>query len=143
MPPDPGPAAGGGSGEGLLTMPAVRRHHRHDLVPLLDREQPAERPAVSRLAAALPFGRGAFRRTGAWGGSDEGGREEFAEVRPRQASRSRMRSRWARISAWAAHGVAAQISGGGGSSVSSMDWGIRRHRPSRNPLVPGGPERLR
>ena len=44
----------------------------------------------------------------------------MAEVWPRRASKSRRRSRWATISAWAAHGVAAQISGGRGRPVSPM-----------------------
>src|SRR5438477_655743 len=45
------------------------------------------------------------RCAGAWGGSDEGGREELAECWPRRASSSRMRSRWATINAWAAAGA--------------------------------------
>jgi hypothetical protein len=40
-------------------------------------------------------------------------------------------------SAWAAHSVAAQISGGRRKSVSSMDLGIRSHCPSCNPQLPG------
>src|SRR5712692_4812822 len=59
-----------------------------------------------------------------------------------RVSSSRMCSRWATISAWAAHGVAAQISGGRGRSVSSMDRGIVRHRPSCNARLSGGSERL-
>ena len=55
-----------------------------------------------------------------------------------RTSNSRIRSPWARISAWAAHGVAAQISGGRGRAVSSIDRGIRRDRPGCNPLLPGG-----
>jgi hypothetical protein len=54
MPPHPGPAAGGVFEEGLLTMPTLLWHYDHDLVYLLDRQQPAAGPAMSRLAAALP-----------------------------------------------------------------------------------------
>jgi len=53
-----------------------------------------------------------------------------------------MRSHWAAISAWAVFRVAAQISGGRGRSVSSMNWGIRRRHPPRKLQSQGGPERL-
>jgi hypothetical protein len=42
--------------------------------------------------------------------SEDRGREDSEDRRPRWASRSRIRSRWARISAWAAHGVVARVS---------------------------------
>ena len=66
----------------------------------------------------------------------------MAEFCPRRASSSRIRSCRARISAWAALGVAAQISGGRGASVSAIDRGIRRRRLVRKPLSQGGAERL-
>src|SRR6266849_4079153 len=61
MPPRPAPTWSFGAREGLLTMPTVLRHHGHDLVHLLDRQQPAAGPTVSGLAAALPSGRRRFR----------------------------------------------------------------------------------
>ena len=70
--------------------------------------------------------------------SDEGGREELDEAWPSRASSSRMRACRATISAWAAAGVAAQISGGSGGAVSSIDRGIRRPRPGRNPRLSSG-----
>ena len=42
-------------------MPAPLRHHGHDLVDLLDRQQRPERAPVSRLAAPLPAGWERFR----------------------------------------------------------------------------------
>jgi hypothetical protein len=68
----------------------------------------------------------------------DGGREEFDEFCPSPASSSWMRSCRATISAWAASGVAAQISGGRGRSVSSIDRGIRRNRLGCNPRLAGG-----
>src|SRR3954468_24690278 len=65
---------------------------------------------------------GAFGRTGAWGGSEEGGREELDESWPRRASSSQTRACRVRISVWAAAGVASQTSGGRGRTVSSMPW---------------------
>ena len=56
LPPRPTTTAGCGARERLPTVPADRRDDPHDLIHLLDRQQPAERPAVSRLAAALPSG---------------------------------------------------------------------------------------
>jgi hypothetical protein len=44
MPPCPTPAWRFGAGEGRLTMPTALRHHRHDLVHLLNRQQPAAGP---------------------------------------------------------------------------------------------------
>src|SRR5439155_26641582 len=81
---------------------------------------------------------GAFARAGAWGGSDEGGREELAEVWPSRTSSSRMRACRATISAWAADGVAAQISGGRGGSVNCIDRGIRQPRSGCNPQLRAG-----
>ena len=69
-PPDaarPGPATGCGLGKRLPTVPAALRDHRHDLVHLLDRQQRAVGPAVSRLAAALPAGGRRFRARGCLG----------------------------------------------------------------------------
>src|SRR5829696_394965 len=68
MPPDPAPPAAGGLGQRPLTVPTDLRSDHHDLVHLLDRQQPAEGPAVSRLAAALPAGgpRPALRRDVPW-----------------------------------------------------------------------------
>src|SRR5215212_1339215 len=99
MPPDPAPAWHFGAREGLLTMLTALRHHGHDFVHLLDRQQCAVGPPVSRLAAPLPAGGGAFGRGGAWGGSDEGGRDELDESCPRRASSSRTRSCKATFSA--------------------------------------------
>ena len=59
----------------------------------------------------------------------------MAEFWPRRASKSRTRACRATISAWAAAGVAAQISGGRGGSVEFIDGGIRPHCPSRKPPV--------
>ena len=142
MPPDPAPTAGCGLGERLPTVPAALGHHGHDLVHLLDRQQRAAGPAVSRLAAALPAGRRRFRPRWCLGRVRRGGTQELDEFWPRRASSSRMRSRRAKISAWAAAGVTAQISGGRGKAVASMTRGIRRHRASRKRGAPGGPERL-
>src|SRR5262249_34947639 len=80
---------------------------------------------------------GAFGRADAGGGSDEEGQEEFAEVWPRRASRTRTRSGRTTISAWAADGVADQMSGGRGRVVSSIARGIRRHGPGCNPQLAG------
>ena len=55
------------------------------------------------------------------GGSVDGGREEFEEFWPSRASSSRTCARRLVISAWAAHGVAAQIAGGRGRAVNSID----------------------
>src|SRR5262249_8272802 len=81
---------------------------------------------------------GVFGRAGVWGGSEEGGREELAEVWPSRASKSRMRCCRATIRAWAAAGVAAPMSGGRGSSVSATDRGIRRDRLGCNPQLASG-----
>src|SRR3954447_1006894 len=56
MPPDPGPTAGAVFDKRLLTMPTLLWHHDHNLVHLLDRQQPAAGPPVSGLAAPLPSG---------------------------------------------------------------------------------------
>src|SRR5829696_6974000 len=56
MPPDTTTTGASTFGKRLLTVPAVLRLDRHDLVYLLDRQQPAAGPAMSRLAAALPSG---------------------------------------------------------------------------------------
>src|SRR5438067_11929653 len=53
-----------------------------------------------------------------------------------------MRACTATISAWAALGVAAQISGGRGGSARFIDGGIQPRRLSRKPLSQGGAERL-
>src|SRR3954471_10469537 len=87
-PPDaarPGPRGGLGFRERLLAMPAPLGHHGDEFIHLLNRQQAAVRPAVSRLAAALPTRGGAFGRAGAWGGSEDGGRGELADVWPRRA----------------------------------------------------------
>jgi hypothetical protein len=53
MPPDPALTAAGGFRKRLPTMPAALRHHHHELVHLLDRQQRAIDPTVSGLAASL------------------------------------------------------------------------------------------
>jgi hypothetical protein len=63
MPPDPGPAAGGGLGKRLLAMPAPRRRHGDEFIDLLDRQQGAECPAMSELAVRWP-GRYHWRQGG-------------------------------------------------------------------------------
>jgi hypothetical protein len=52
MPPDPA-AAGWGLGQRLPTVPAVLRDDNYHLIHLLDRQQRAEGPTVSGLAAAF------------------------------------------------------------------------------------------
>jgi hypothetical protein len=55
MPPHPTTAAAGGFEKRLATMPAdLGDDDRHDLIHLLDRQQRAAGPTVTRLAATLP-----------------------------------------------------------------------------------------
>jgi hypothetical protein len=61
MPPRPTVTSGFGARERLPAVPADSRDDPHDLIHLLDRQQPAERAAVSGLAAALPSGRERLR----------------------------------------------------------------------------------
>src|SRR4051812_21506179 len=56
MPPDPDTTAAGGFGKRLSTVPAALGYYGHHLVHLLDRQQPAEGPAVPWLAAPVPSG---------------------------------------------------------------------------------------
>ena len=66
----------------------------------------------------------------------------MAEVWPSRASSSRMRPWRVRMSAWAALGVVAQMSGGRGGSAHFIDGGIPRRRSSRKLVSQGGAERL-
>src|SRR5437016_2351240 len=72
------------------------------------------------------------------GPTTDGGGEEWEAGWPSWASSSRSRSRWATISARAAAGVAAQISGGRGCSIGSMPKGIRRRRRPASPALQAG-----
>ena len=64
MSPDPATTTASGFGKRLPAVPADLRYDPHDLIHLLDRQQPAERPAVARLATALPAG--GRRRRARW-----------------------------------------------------------------------------
>src|SRR5688500_652602 len=69
----------------LLTMPAALRHHRYDLIHLLDRQERAEGPTMSGLTTALPASGRRFRprrraeRVHRWG--TRGIRRGLAELR--------------------------------------------------------------
>jgi hypothetical protein len=54
MAPDPATTAAGRFRERLLTMPTALRHHCHDFIHLLHRQQRAASPRVPGLATALP-----------------------------------------------------------------------------------------
>ena len=56
-----------GAGSPARAATAALRHHRHDLVHLLHRQQPAVHAPVARLAAALPACRRPFRPRGCRG----------------------------------------------------------------------------
>src|SRR3954469_25490785 len=92
MPPDPGPTAGAVFDKRLLTMPTLLWHHDHNLVHLLDRQQPAAGPPVSGLATPLPSGGRRLRARRGLGWIRRGGREELVEFCPSRASSSRTRS---------------------------------------------------
>ncbi len=82
MPPHPGPGWSFGARETLLTMPTVLGHHGHDFVHLLDRQQPAEGSAVSRLTAPLPARRRRFRARWCLGRLRRGGTRGIGRVLP-------------------------------------------------------------
>jgi len=132
--PDPS----GSFEEWLPTMAALLWHHGHDLVHLFDRQQRPERPRCPGCPPRFRPEGGAFGRAAAWGGSDEGAREELEEDWPSRASNSRLRSRKVRISVWAADKGAAQISGDRGGLIRSMNWGRRSHGPSCTPGLQAG-----
>src|SRR5215213_2045090 len=88
MPPHPTSVAGGVLRKRLLTMPILVWHHGHDLVHLLDWQQPAAGPVVARLAAPPPSGRRRFGPRGCLGRIRRGGREELADVWLTRASSS-------------------------------------------------------